>query len=1133
MKARRAGAKGASLLLTLVVIAGIVILFAILARLVMAERRVSRGYSELQRADMAAQAGTADANNLLLYLFANFPDAATFWDPKISDTDTPGTVYLFQQRPKVSGKQMLNMSNATAPQVYARPLVSGALTKAWASYKDALPAALITDTTKNVDLNAPKTFGGAEPNGWIGAMPGATPSPIKAPWVEILEDPTKAKDMNIDAATGKPKNPAVARYAYWIDDESFKLNVNAAKAQPRGSADAETKVDGDKTYGDAKASLKGFFVREENQTIAEAVAESVAEARDKLKVTGGRLLSPRQVGHATEAPSDTDLANFGRDYKYLVSTVSSGLDLSRSGAKRLDLNKVVDDSLDGASEISYGSGRKGPDLFAGSATTKIPEAIRRIREAIKANAPRFGQRFYRSTNTSWTTNPTVDSLAGDKNSGSVVSTADADLYLLKLATNIYDFISPAVNPTVLDQSGNIVLAVDAEHPVARLDELDFDYDPAGNTNPVAAMGKKALPSLTEYAWSVRTLYSHKFKPKDPVEGAAIYEFVVDHYFEFWNMSKDTVDPAAGDLGPDPYIVLQDQPFITSKDKIPRDTDKNTDDVGEGRDFKIKLTDEFLVNGAAQKLVFPPNEAVVITTDPEWANWTGKNNLHGKKVYVATALYDPTTGEPVDQGVSRRPFPTPFVLPVKVPNVRHYRMNSFDFRSGGDYGEVQIGPDAVGAALSKYFMGNRYGVLDVAVSLPLHKYFPSNVLNVLDNPDGEAAQGVNTDIRSGRPENGEKGYWDPRNKVDALTIGIENVGATGKFSTLNLGGVQLGNLGPFAASEMWDSDKITVVAGNPVAITAARPLRNIGELGQVSDPVLTPNWTATERRQRRPGGRTLAIGQADLYWDGTRSSTVSTAALSYLTSGSREWTAWRLTDIFTARRDADRKGEAKAEVEGLYNPNGILRDGGLVLRALLEGIQFGDAGASDPGLAGRVFSTANTSDGTQGATSGLTQTTTPASGGVAVARYLAQRLSRQFPTRFSPIFEPGEISQLQMFSPYGHSTASTKGQIYGGTDVTAMNDRGREELTRRLTDLITARGNTFSIYVVGQSLDRKGNPTATKAQKITVRLRPVWLDSGGNPASPKDDFNPNNQNEVEARFGLPDHWRLDVLQVENA
>ena len=64
----------------------------------MVERRVSTGYSQLERADMAVGSGLEDAGNLLLHLFTHFPDSATYWEPSVADTGLPGTVFLFQDR---------------------------------------------------------------------------------------------------------------------------------------------------------------------------------------------------------------------------------------------------------------------------------------------------------------------------------------------------------------------------------------------------------------------------------------------------------------------------------------------------------------------------------------------------------------------------------------------------------------------------------------------------------------------------------------------------------------------------------------------------------------------------------------------------------------------------------------------------------------------------------------------------------------------------------------------------------------------------------------------------------------------------------------------------------------------------
>ncbi|MCW0220833.1 MAG: hypothetical protein OJI67_21070 [Prosthecobacter sp.] len=71
--------QGMSLLITLIVISVIVVLFTIMARMVTIDKRVSTGYSNILRAEMAAQAGVADAGELLLDLFEKHPDSVTYW----------------------------------------------------------------------------------------------------------------------------------------------------------------------------------------------------------------------------------------------------------------------------------------------------------------------------------------------------------------------------------------------------------------------------------------------------------------------------------------------------------------------------------------------------------------------------------------------------------------------------------------------------------------------------------------------------------------------------------------------------------------------------------------------------------------------------------------------------------------------------------------------------------------------------------------------------------------------------------------------------------------------------------------------------------------------------------------------
>ncbi len=85
--------RGASLILVTVVMAALMILMVIFARLVTVGMAVTRGYSNVFKAEMAAKAGVADAQNVLLDLFTKYPDSVTYWDVRLGSTTTPGTVF--------------------------------------------------------------------------------------------------------------------------------------------------------------------------------------------------------------------------------------------------------------------------------------------------------------------------------------------------------------------------------------------------------------------------------------------------------------------------------------------------------------------------------------------------------------------------------------------------------------------------------------------------------------------------------------------------------------------------------------------------------------------------------------------------------------------------------------------------------------------------------------------------------------------------------------------------------------------------------------------------------------------------------------------------------------------------------
>ena len=1129
--------QGMSLLITLIVISVIVVLFTIMARMVTIDKRVSTGYSNILRAEMAAQAGVADAGELLLDLFEKYPDSVTYWEPKMGEAGTPGTVFMYRDLPP--NKEYIGSNSST--QVFARPLISGAETKPFYpsnEFDKTLPAEVV-EADLSLDINQPGRFNEYSDKGWVGAPPGMTTLPekpdleIRVPWVNV-----KDKDGRV-----------VSRYAYWIEDESFKLNLNATHERLRGDMESEQ----DPTSGEYKplASLRGLF--------DSSVSKSVYEARQKMTATDEQMLSPLQIGHATMLPTDMTAEQFGREYRYLLTTESTALNLSRAGAKRLNLNEVVEKCLDDTviPKVAYassgGGGRTGPDLSVEGAPVLIRQGVKRISQAIQHEAPYFGQRFYRlqakdvliptanATAVASKNNLDVEYLSG--------SPSHAEMYVNKIAANLFDYISPAVNPTVLDIQGNIMLGT----PIYADDLYDTMGPENGaeettSANWLAAMGKKRLPYFTEYMCNAKRLNRTPIKEGNSTKGFAEYDLEIDHYFEFWNMTNKDIVPTKGDMGPKPYLVIENQPPISVDNRGGSQSALPNQNVPAGRPFEIKLDEPFLHNGGDEDLVFKAGSVTIITTDPNYATAKSISSwLAGKQVYAANKLYIPRTNDRCDDPslFSTQPFLSgEGSTSASVPNVRRYRLISFDNRDS-EGNEIQMGPDMIGSTTMKLTLGNQFGLLTAHPSLCMG---PTVKNMIVFKPGGD----YYNQFRGSFVGGDLAGLYDPRSSLEAIDISLRRISLVQDSSNkddLNampennsmmvLNGQKKGsnnnekshlgliNAQAFLTSQLWDTDKVTTTQGPDFApmLIEEGPMRSLGELGRIFDPLRIANNSLTTVKQRRAGGRTLTVGQPDAAWDGTRTSSLPDPEMKFQTSRSRGWTAWRLADIFTVRDEDSFKDTAKVEVKGLYNPNGILRDNGMVLRAMLEGINFGSGNRSDPALQGNVFDTTNMAEILEADKRLNMFPAAAGTGGQALANYLAQRLTRDATKKFSPLWEPGELSQLDFFSlkigttSYPFIKSSVKNNL--------LSDQGREEIFNRLVDMITLKGNTFSIYVVGQALNKLGKPISTKAQRVTVRLRPVF-----EPAL-KDDFDPDDAAAVDERFRAPDAYTLEIVNTEDA
>lgn len=186
MKIHRSGPEGFALIGTLVMIVIVTILLVGFAVSMRTERMASAAMAGNERAKIITQNAIEHATALL--------------DNNIPQPVPPG------QAPKpqnwmINPGLLTKFSGPDGSAVTQIPLSSN--------------SGLAAPTTDFVNLNA-KTFSGDYP-----IIP--TGQALPASWVYVLQDPSQPASAT---------NPIVGRYAFWMDDESAKINLNMAYGKP-------------------------------------------------------------------------------------------------------------------------------------------------------------------------------------------------------------------------------------------------------------------------------------------------------------------------------------------------------------------------------------------------------------------------------------------------------------------------------------------------------------------------------------------------------------------------------------------------------------------------------------------------------------------------------------------------------------------------------------------------------------------------------------------------------------------------------------------------------------------------------------------------------------------------------------
>ncbi|PWU10873.1 MAG: hypothetical protein C5B47_01580 [Verrucomicrobia bacterium] len=950
---------------------------------------------EFLRAEAAVQAAFAHAQAMLCTAIAQYPDSATVWE-ELPGVGMVGTVlHIFQRAQSHQPARILLLPLFSGVQ---QPLPIGD------SLFDSLP--------QLCDLN--------QPDQWIFEVDlEGKGVPISAPWVHL----TPEKDA-----------PLLARYAFLLEDESFKLNIQWASPQRSSGV---LRNASDLSLQAILAQLPGV-----SPEIREKWTQELSILRDRLD--GFKDLGQSNLVMNLEA------SHWDR-WESLCTIFSEASNDTRHGLPRTNVNQLFSPT---------------------TSVDKIRQQLDQFLSTLRRESPHFGQRFYRLERASL-------------NDVNAVQKKHEEIYLNKLAANIRDVLLPGPNPTrVLDQAGFPVLASHDTNPVR---PAARDIGP----NPLAAIGKKRVPYLQEYALAARliSIAPASRAEREPLTGAK-FEMTLDHFLEFWNMSDKPIPVEA--LGPNARLILRNQP--------PWDLD------GGGlkgfgippphqRDLEIPLSN--FRSFQNEPLVFQPGKATVLTTFPDLP----PPDLfpHGAQFFTPLGL-DP----------QRRTF-------SGVTYQTHR-----DSEVGKSYYVVRTDLRCTGNAdyETECLLVNDQGWIDGFGYLPIL----GNNIAMREN-NGQEAQRARWHIRSSDLQGTKLGpaqVGDPRTLNEQLLLGERNIAPSRNAALDDLRALQNSYTrflqtaradhfpgkrdkgssfglvrGSHVDFEEWGDPVYTEDPRNnsgryTPAVFPETPLKSIAELGHVFDPSRVSSFNIG---RARGGGRSLRIGQPEFYPSGQQPGIWDRDPLS----PSREWTAWRLCDIFSITD--------QPVLPGAVNINGVLRHQGALLKALLHDFRWSQRATAE--LRGRPLQEQDIE---------------------LIVDHFQRRLSSKPPyeTRGGAFFERGEISEIDLFQSDGVFPITFANHARVG--LKKRNDTVREEIVRYLMEAITTRGRVFSVYCLGQAIRLKGpnklQILATRKAKFTFRLVP--LDENGNrrpqPQHPLDTYN----KEIKP----PDRYGAELLARED-
>jgi hypothetical protein len=990
--AAHSGDRGAALVITLIVCTVLAMVVVAMMQNTTLDRASSAGIANQYRAQLAAEAGVQSALATLMQTTKTKEEDPTRHGPyaTVFARDPAGGVspyMLLARRDLVGGalrtKRLPIFSSAFPAIDYFDDIAAPLIDRNARTVPDVVNGNTNNRTVSKEsdlvrDLNAVIP---GRPNGLVGLSRNGARVSLPVNWIYYHDG---------DGAVA-------GRYAYWVDDESSKLDLRFAGGDDKGAPIA-------RGPGTNRGEISLGWL--EQSGLSEPQADNLRIYKARNLPIDDKSLARFPLNEGGSGIDDDALWNEVAPY---LTTASLHDRRAPDGKLKLDLNKLI---------------QAEPDD-----TERIQREVDAIVAAIKDNLPEFGARA------------SFDA-----------SSADREFYVRKIAANIRDFVDEDHTPTMVGRDGT-VLSFPGVAP--------GDFIPLGTdlvVEDIPAMGKERGPYLSEYLRIVRVI------SEVPVAGVANLfdlQVVFAHYVELHNPTGATMK--AADL-PGAYVLLANREQWENGTPPPNDMPATL----RPSDIVMRLPADFEI---------PANGYAVLTTDdaviPEV---TGS-------VYQLTRGAGPGQWDAVDPDLNGTDLPlageperyqirattgtatgadraTRFNFYTRLDSAVPYKDSFERLIFGADAGIIDAAPKIYSSR--RHLLGRGSDNPFYRWTFPADPFTSSRNTSNDNNTSPRFSRGdLRANMEISRLENFADGTWRVGGSTPTGFFANAFPAAASTFLTLGSRNYRYGDQEIAAGVDAWRrgwKEYTSDSAGNH--FVANRLLRSIGELGFIYDPArhLLAGF--------RAHGATLRMGQSDA---GTNNRAANNTGIEF-----RNWlggrgsdtplqpeymrNAFLLTDVF-AVNETD---------QGRINPNSLVRDDGMVFRALLDGFTF-ESNAQEnasSALAGRTINAA---------------TFLPA----MVQNALAG----------GGLMTVGDISTASLFH------AGTN--LVAGVNMAsaAVSDAGREEFFRRTADLLTTHSLAFTIYSVGQSGRFVGNefqPTSTAIKEVIAQLAPEYPE-------PADDF----------------------------